>query len=173
MKKFEFTIEKISQILKYCFYAFLGTLGLAFLFIIIGAAASVVGLLVVGIMFFIGSIAAIGYLFYLSYEHNRLLKVYNIIIEKKDVTIKEIASKIGKTESEIRGEVSECFTRGYLKGYTRVGERVCLLEIVEEEKEDNLEEMASIKCASCGATYSYNKKDLPKCPYCGAYAETK
>lgn len=173
MKKFEFTMEKITQIFKYTLYGFSGALVLGLLFIIIGASASVLGLLIVGIMFFIGSIAAIGFIFYLSFEHNRLLKVYKIILQEKDVSIKEIASKLGKAESEIRSEVSECFTRGYLKGYTRVGERVCLLEILEEEQDNSSEEMASIKCASCGASFSYNKKDLPQCPYCGAYAESK
>ena len=173
MKKFELTMEKITNILKYCFYGFLGLLALAVLFIIIGAAASVAGLLVVGIMLFIGSIAALVYILCLSYEHVKLLKIYNVIIKEKDITIKEIASKLGKTESQIRSEVSECFTRGFLKGYTRVGERVCLFEIFEKQQNDNSEEMASIKCASCGASFSYNKKDLPQCPYCGAFAESK
>ena len=181
MKSFKFTAEDIAKFLKWGLYAVLGTSGLGLLFVIIGAAASVAGLLVLGVLFFLGSCGAIIYDLYLTYEHSHLLKTYRIVIAEKDIGIDDIAKKLEKTPSEVRGYVSDCFEKGYLKNYVRVGERVCTIEVAEEIKKatakKNAKETATentmnfAKCKSCGASFSYSKYDLPKCPYCGSFVE--
>lgn len=79
-------------------------------------------------------------------------------------SVQEIAQQLGMREKEVRSRLTVCFSKGYLAGYKREGDRI-LPNATVAFSERTLEGV----CPNCGGKVVYKLTDArPVCPYCGS-----
>lgn len=111
--------------------------------------------------------ASVIMLMYAKYKNVK--KVIVAVVDKNANSVSAIAAATGQPEITVKATLLTARRNGWLhKDYYIVGERLANGKLCE-----NLNEVA-YKCECCGAPYVLNAEDKnPRCPYCGAYKNSK
>ena len=164
--------SKLLRFQKVLTYTLLGIIALGAIMLIIGIIAGLWALDVIGVLFVLGGVIGVSYLW--SYEKDEILynKVVKDVKENGVNTIEELATKNSIERSKVRDLIQKAINKGMLAGYVRVGEAVVLEEeyrksVSKKSEEKTSSKTFSKKCPNCGAIYVATS-EVDVCPYCAS-----
>lgn len=142
-------------------------IGIALL--IVGIVASLWGLDVLGVFLFLVGVTLAIYEVPEISNCKKCVSANDIILSRDCISEQELANLLSINEKQARELIDQCFRKGNVDGYVRVGQKVYRQEKYVAEKQAEGKIIKAINCPNCGASIKGVVGEPTECPYCRTY----
>lgn len=98
---------------------------------------------------------------------NQELTLVQAVTNEHLHTVADLSQRLSMNGKQTSATLNSCIKKGYLTGFIREGDTLVL-----NENRALAPTTLTVDCPRCGATFTLQKGDTARCPYCGSVVPT-